>query len=355
MRRYGIEPSTATSQAQKQQASQQPFEPLPAPTGAAPFRLASTALEIPAAGAMRVLHVIGDSGGVQDPKPQGAVASALIADLTAHPEVAFLYHVGDVDYFNGARAEYVPQFFEAYAHYVRPILAIPGNHDGDPEEGSGEASLSAFVRYFCAKTAQLPPEVEEYNRDTMTQPNVYWTLTDELVTIVGLYSNVPQGGQIEPEQAKWLSEELAAAAKDRALIVALHHPPYSADAMHGGSAKMGQVLDAAFASSGRTPDLVITGHVHNFQRFTRTIGSKQLPYIVCGAGGYHNLHAMATGAKPGLKVTEDTVLEAFDATQWGFLRLTVSTSAIEGEYVGVASNGTVKADVDHFTVKLAAA
>jgi hypothetical protein len=355
MRRYGIPFVTATEQAQKEQVSQQAFQPLPAPTGAAPYRMTTTELEVASPGASRVLHVIGDSGGVKDPTPQAAVAKALIADLTAHPEAGWLYHVGDVDYFNGARVEYVPQFFEAYEHYTRPIVAIPGNHDGDPEPGSSEASLAAFVRYFCDTSPQLLPEVEEYHRDTMTQPNVYWTLVDGLVTIVGLYSNVPAGGQIEPDQAKWLAEELGAAPKGRALIVALHHPPYSSDAMHGGSAHMGQVLDAAFASSSRTPDLVLAGHVHNFQRFSRTIGSRQIPYVVCGAGGYHNLHAMASGAQPGLKVAEDTALEAFDAKQWGFLRLTVSASSIEGEYVGVALDGTVTPAVDKFSAAVAPA
>jgi hypothetical protein len=354
MRRFGIEPASATEQAQRDQTTgaAEPFQPLPPPTGSPPYRLALAAVKPDLSPAQRTFHVIGDHGGVKDPNPQAEVAKALIADLASQSMPAeFCYSVGDVVYFNGATIEYPPQFFEAYAHYNLPILAIPGNHDGDPE--NGETSLQAFVRYFCDSSPQLLGEAAEYNRDTMDQPNVFWTLEDELMTIVGLYSNVPSGGVIHPDQQEWLVGELRAAPAGRALIVALHHPPYSCDAHHGGSEQMGHVLDQAFSAAGRYPELVLSGHVHNYQRFTRTLAGHELPYIVCGAGGYHNLHTMATGAKPGLQATSDCVLEQFDASQWGFMRLAVTASKIEGEYVGVDRAGNVTPDVDTFSVPVA--
>ena len=54
---------------------------------------------------------------------------------------------------------------------------------------------------------------------------------------------------------------------------------------------MRQLLEDAFAASSRTPDLVLTGHVHNYQRFTVPQADKTLTYIVAGAGGYPNLHS----------------------------------------------------------------
>jgi acid phosphatase type 7 len=356
MRRFGIGPATAIEQAQRDQTTgvAEPFQPLPKPTGAPPYHLALSAVAPKLSPTQRTFHVIGDHGGIKDPNPQAEVVKAMIADMAAQsipPE--FCYSVGDVVYFNGAKIEYPPQFFEAYAHYNLPILAIPGNHDGDPEE-DGETSLQAFMRYFCDPTPRLLPEVAEYNRDTMDQPNVFWTLEDELVSIIGLYSNVPSGGVIHPDQSEWLTAELKAAPAGRALIVALHHPPYSSDAHHGGSEQMGKILDQAFSAAGRHPDLVLCGHVHNYQRFTRTLAGRELPYIVCGAGGYHNLHAMASGATPGLRVTPDCVLTQFDASQWGFLRLAVTASGIGGEYTGVDKEGRVTPHVDSFDIKLAA-
>jgi acid phosphatase type 7 len=120
---------------------------------------------------------------------------------------------------------------------------------------------------------------------------------------------------------------------------------------------MGLMLDGAFAAAGRTPDMVLTGHVHDYQRFTRTIGAAQVPYIVAGAGGYHNLHAMAPDpsgselAAP-FRVAPDCVLDAFCADQWGFLRLTIAAGTIAGEYIAVARDGTVTPGKDSFTLDL---
>lgn len=363
MRRFGIVPRTAREQCQRDQSTgvTEAFQELPAPTGTAPYRLNAGDVKPGLSATQRVIHVIGDHGGVKDPTPQNAVAKAMIADAAG---VDYCYSVGDVVYFNGARQEYPPQFQEPYADYNMPIFAIPGNHDGDPEE-DGEASLAAFMRYFCDTTPQLLPEVAEYNRDTMTQPNCYWTLRDELVTIIGLYSNVPSGGAIQANQQAWLAAELEAAPSGVPLIVALHHPPYSCDAHHGGSEAMGKILDEAFRETDRWPDLVLSGHVHNYQRFDRQVqlpdGSAgryecKVPYIVCGAGGYHNLHAMATDAAPGMEAVPGQVtLNAFDATQWGFLRLTITASTVAGEYVGVDKTGNVTANVDTFAFPVAAA
>lgn len=356
MRHFGITPACAAAQVQRDQTTgaAEPFQPLPTPTGAAPYRLALSSVKPGLPPDTRVLHVVGDTGGVKDPTPQLAVAKALAADAAANG-VEFAYHVGDISYFNGAEAEYGPQFYEAYADYNVPILGIPGNHDGDPE-GDGEPSLQAFMENLCSTTPTLPAKWAEFNRTTMDQPNCYWTLTDELVTVIGLYTNVPSGGVVEADQQEWLVGELKAAAPDRALIVALHHPPYSCDAHHGGSEAMGKVLDEAFSAASRYPDLVLSGHVHDYQRFTRTMPdfadyhNKALSYIVCGAGGYHNLHALTTDAALGLEAAPGVTLEAFDATQWGFLRLSITTTAITGEYVGVSCEGAVTPGVDRFSI-----
>jgi Icc-related predicted phosphoesterase len=338
---------TAVDQAQTVEFAGEAFAPLPAPPGPAPYRLALSKVLPGLAGGTRTFQVIGDSGGVKDPNPQAHVAAAQVADLTNGVE--FVYHVGDVDYFTGEQGEAVPQFFEPYAHVNVPVFAIPGNHDG-----AGQDQLATFMRYFCDQQGpRLLPEIAEYHRDTMDQPNCYWTLTDELVTMIGLYSNVPSGGEIQEPQIAWLVEELKAAPMGVPLIVALHHPPYSGDAHHGGSERMGKLLDTAFMSAGRWPSLVLAGHVHNYQRFTRTLhAGHDCTYVVCGASGYHNLHGMASGAAPGLQVTPDTVLEAFEDKQYGFLRLAVTKTSIAGEYVAVDKEGLVTRYADKFTVAL---
>lgn len=354
-RRFGLEPRPAAEMLQYTQEARpgEAFCPLPPPTGAAPYRMTLASLGVTDPTDQLVFHVIGDHGGIKDPNPQRAVAAALIADLGASP--SFLYSVGDDVYFNGDASEYFAQFYEPYDSYTRPIVAIPGNHDGDNSDNPAVRSLDAFVRNFCAASPVHSPDADDAHRDAMTQPNVYWTFECALATIVGLYTNVPSGGVIEADQQAWLAGELADAPKDRALIIALHHPPYSVDAHHGGSAAMGNAIDDAVAQAGRKPDLVLAGHVHNAQRFTRLIPDYgQVPYIVCGNGGYHNLHGLASDAVVGQQVPgSDVVFEAGDDKHWGFLRLTITPQTITGQTTAVSGDGTT-AISDRFSLDLAA-
>ena len=75
--------------------------------------------------------------------------------------------------------------------------------------------------------------------------------------MIGLYSNVPEGGVIKQDQIGWLESELSAALADKALVVSVHHPTFSGDTAHGGSMTMLNTLDAAFEEAGRHPDMVL--------------------------------------------------------------------------------------------------
>jgi hypothetical protein len=349
-RRFGIPPTTAHAQIQKTQtpAATESVKPLPPPTGQPPFR--ATPADLGFTDSVPItFFVIGDSGGIDDPNPQDNVSNAMQAQSAPAP--AFVYHVGDLVYFNGDEGDYPDQFYRPYGHLNVPIVGIPGNHDGDNSDDTTVPSLTGFMTNLCASAPALPAGSEEYNRDTETQPNCYWTLEAQAVTIIGCYSNVPSGGVIESDQAAWLASELAAARTGVPLIVALHHPPYSADAFHGGSKLMGQVLDTAFQTSGRTPDLVLSGHVHDYQRVSRTLPDRdaKLPYVVIGNSGYHNLHKLAHGAVAGEQLADGVVFEAGDDANWGFVSLTSDGTQITAEYNSVAKDGTVTANVDSFT------
>ena len=301
-RRFGALAATAPVEVQVRHGERpnQPFEPLPAPTGRPPFRveladvLGAAAVEAIGAGGQLSFHVAGDTGGTADRAGQHIVAIHLEKDLALDGQrrPRFFYHLGDVVYYHGQTSEYHPQFYEPYQAYDAPVLAIPGNHDGsiDPQHPT-EPSLKGFVRNFCASWPHVTPEAGDINRDAMTLPNVYWTLRAPFATIVGLYTNVPEGGRIDDEQAAWLTEELRAAPPQAALIVALHHPVFSASSEHIGNTNLGEVLDAAAEKAGRLPDMVLTGHVHNYQRFTRRYQQREIPYLVVGAGGHSPLSA----------------------------------------------------------------
>jgi hypothetical protein len=288
-----------------------------------------------------VFHAVGDTGGIHGEDVQKAIAVEMEAQRAAADgaqQVApgFLYHLGDVVYFNGLSDLYNSQFYEPYQDYHAAILAIPGNHDGDTQTRPGdpvdsEPSLFGFMRNFC-DTVSHPASAY---RPTMTQPYVYWTLEAPFTRIIGLYSNVD--GSLDArgtsEQQQWLNSKMAAASKDECLIVAVHHPPYSLDTTHGGYPAIEVAVDSAIHVTGRIPDAVLSGHVHSYQRFERTLGKKQVPYVIAGAGGYANtlklMHRIELGkdGKPlpkGFQTTHaDVKLASFNDNDPGFLRISV--------------------------------
>ncbi|MBI3509764.1 MAG: metallophosphoesterase [Bacteroidetes bacterium] len=330
------------------------FQPLPAPSGKFPFRLPLEKVLGKNLGKKKmVFYTIGDTGGIKDPKPQHLVNRKMEEQIAVtkkkEDRALFLYHLGDVVYFNGEEKEYFNQFFEPYIHFPAPIFAIPGNHDGDIDasDSNPPESLKAFTKVFCDTKARTLGIAGEAKRKSMIQPNVYWTLQAPLANIIGLYSNVPSEGRIKEDQRAWFINELTEAQKQRkekAIIVSLHHPPYSIDSNHGASGIMKNFLDKAFEESGVYPDLILAGHVHNYQRYTRKYSSGQeLPYIVAGAGGYWHLHNLDSKANP-VYVPNDTffenvVLEEFCDNRHGFLRITIEKKGkqriLSGEYFTV--------------------
>jgi hypothetical protein len=328
------------------------FRDLPPATGKAPFHLDLKAV-LDAATYQAIVkskkltfHFNGDMGGIGYAVPQELVAKGMEADFapaTKPSETpAFLYITGDCVYFNGEVKEYYRQFYQPYEFYHAPIFAVPGNHDG--ENLPGDNSLEGFVRNFCAPTAVKMPESGDSHRTAMVQPNVYWTLLTPLANFVGLYSNVPEGGDIRSPQTEWLVNELKTLPKTVPLFVTLHHPIYSADNFHSGSTYMKDVLEHASAKAGRHPDMIVAGHVHDYQRLTKNMpDGTQVPYLVTGAGGYHNLHSIMkvngkTMVPPVVfkdKQGDPVTLEKYSDDHHGFLRMEITDKLITGHYYTV--------------------
>ena len=315
-------------------SSQQISQPLPKPLGSPPYHydLESVIPGITAqatANGHLVFHCAGDTGGIKNGDFQTGVAAAMKSDLTSADAPSFFYHLGDVVYYNGQITEYYDQFYDPYNHYTAPIISIPGNHDGDPIDAT-QVSLDGWVRYFMQATTHVNPESQDAPRATMSQPYVYFTLNCPYVTIVGMYTNVPEGGSIDSVQQQWLTNEFATAPEDKALIVALHHPIYSFDDHHSGSARMADAVQHAINDSRRLPNAVFTAHVHNYQRFERSlVDGSVTPFFVIGHGGYYHLHGLTAKPKTTDPNTNATLVAAND-TQHGYATFTVDAETISG-------------------------
>jgi len=331
----------------------QKFQPLPTPIGQPPYHYD---LETTLPGFTRKatnsgsisFHSVGDTGGIKDATFQDDVAAAMVADLeTRDSAPSFFYHLGDVVYFNGEVNDYYSQFYEPYEHYTAPIFSIPGNHDGDPVD-ENQVSLDGWVRYFMTPTPTVDALSRDAPRVTLSLPNVYWTLEAPFLTIIGMYTNVPEHGSIDSVQQQWLTYEFDQAPKNKALIVALHHPVYSFDVHHSGSSRMADALQQAINDSRRVPNLVLTGHVHNFQRIEKKVhGNQPMPVIVVGGGGYHNLHHLNAAVGTEDSSTGAKLIAGIDH-QWSYATITVDATHIHGTDASIARDGTVQRDVNKF-------
>lgn len=347
------------------------FKPLPIPTGGYPYRLNIEKIMGDKLADIRermFFHMVGDTGSVRHSPFQRTVARTLTEQLAGplSTRPAFLFHLGDIVYNHGEAHEYPAQFLEPYASYDAPIFAIAGNHDGDinPAASHPYESLEAFTSFFC-DNKRRPIKLSNTTRNSMIQPNVYWTLETPLARFIGLYANVTKHGTITAEQRAWFIDELQDAAvnrEDHAIFICIHHAPYSTDTNHGSSRAMIEFLDLAFGEAGVLPDAVFSGHVHNYQRFQKTYQNGcTVPYIVAGAGGYALLHSLAHKGDDSVttlpEIGDSVRLMAHCDTRHGFLKVGIEKTAaglnLIGSYYTITRPDDVEAKVfDHFEIPL---
>jgi len=312
--------------------------------------------EIEQAGELR-FHALGDSG-VGSAQDAENVSDDMATDYqpgAGGVNPAFLLHLGDVIYGPDKGANYADRFYRPYRHYPGKIIAIPGNHDGEEKSPADSPSLKDFLANFCATTAAVPPQAASSGiyRETMTQPGAYWILDTPFARIIGLYSNrlenpgYLQGitnGKLDTSQLDWLGKTLKTIAKakdNKVLVIATHHPPYSQSG-HSGSTEMNQSVDDACAAAGVTPDLFLSGHAHNYQRYTRNFGGKQVPYIVAGTGGMPPQPVAPASGQPvagSSGLTYDAALSSF-----GYLYVTLSQKLLKAEFWQLGVQHTKAAD-----------
>jgi hypothetical protein len=125
----------------------------------------------------------------------------------------------------------------------------------------------------------------------------------------------------------------------------VHHSPFSLDDEHGGYPDILDAIDQAVAKSGgRYPDIVLSGHVHNYQRFHRKMNNGTYIHIVAGAGGYASvktMHKLQLNPKTNSKIPQNTLFQTtlpdvallnYHDSLPGFLRITIDQQSLSGEY-----------------------
>jgi len=321
-----------------------------------------------------VFHATGDTGSTRGPESQNRVADKMVADFgddDPKQRPAFLFHLGDVIYSFGEAQYYYDQFYEPYRDYPAPILAIAGNHDGMVAPGTKATTLAAFLENFCAPKFEVAPEAGGLSRTAQIQPGVFFTLDAPFLRILSLYSNtledpgVIANADIGSSQLDYLKAALGrvhAEGFKGAVILAHHHPAYTAGSKHGWSEQMVSQIDAICNETGVWLHAVLSGHAHNYQRFTRSHGQTQIPYLICGNGG-HGLATLSRSKGAGPLRTpqvlpvaghaDKVMLESYDDQDYGYLRIVVTATQLRIEYHPASDGTEAKTPDDVVTVDLA--
>jgi hypothetical protein len=338
-----------------------------------------------------VFHALGDTGNTRSAQDENSVTDKLVSDFDEQDprEVpSFCYNLGDVVYSFGEAEYYYDQFYDPYRDYPAPIFAIAGNHDGMVAPNSSTPTLQAFLGNFCAyhQPFHRTPEAGNLSRTAGRQPGVYFTLEAPFVRILGIYSNTLEDPGVISSQSNspqkypaladlqldYLTAALQRVKREKytgALLVAVHHPAYVAvTAMnrtvgrHAGSPLMLADLDQVCAATGVWPHAVLSGHAHNYQRFTRYLAKRETPFVVCGNGGHAHTRLTKKGT-PALRAPSEepllsngsdrVVFENYDDAHFGYLRIIADEAQLRIEYHPASDGDAAKTPDDSVTVDLA--
>jgi hypothetical protein len=170
-----------------------------------------------------------------------------------------------------------------------------------------------------------------------------------------------QGGHfhIGDDQLAFLKSELQRLAPDRnagnrAVIIAVHHPPLSVDSLHAGSTGEQTDLDTVCQEAGLWPDAILSGHAHLYQRFTRIAGpnKKETPYITAGSGGFAATPPQTAAGPAPITIGDDTMV-IDPIVKFGFLKVTCDAKTLCITFNSPSPNGGL-AQLDSVCVNLKA-
>lgn len=324
-----------------------------------------------------IFHAVGDTGNEENGIMQELVSNAMCEDFDINNpgnSPAFFLHLGDVNYYDNTDQGYYAQFYSPYKKYPGKIIAIPGNHDGelfkfDNTSTGQKNSLDAFIKNFCNSQPTVPEGANGIYRQMVSQPGVYWQLNTPFADILGLYTNVDESqgyitsSIIGHDQFTWLINTLKKIHQDRAsfnikkaLIIAVHHPPYS-NGGHHSSNKMLADMDKACEQSGIWPDAVLAAHSHDYQRYTRDVvvnnETFQIPYFVAGGGG----RGLSRFVKPATGERDNDHTYDSSYLGYGYLKISITLNFIQFQFYKVEANKpktlfeTIEVDIVKHTVK----
>lgn len=220
---------------------------------------------VPVANPQDLQFILMGDTGINSPEQLLVTSAVSRSDLFSSD---FLLLLGDVIYPAGGACDYEYGLLEAFRHYQKPILAVPGNHDWYDR-------LQAYEQFFL--TGNTPKEAANWPCPYL--PNWYYhvDIGDKLRLIcldTGLSGKLAEN---RTAQLAWLDRVLAS-SEDRFLVVLMHHPLYSLSRRQHETSLRNR-LEERFRRYGVRA--VFAGHDHNYQRHE----VDGIVHVIAGGGG----------------------------------------------------------------------
>ncbi len=212
---------------------------------------------------------IGDSGA-------GSAAQRALGDRMLGSGARSLVHTGDFVYSRGSGKEYVSHLFSAWAKLMAaiPIYVAPGNHDVLSSDLDREPSGLGYFHYLSlplngpqpakyVRAKGKPSAIDAFRKaaDGRYPRMLNYSFDDGPVHFLMLDGSF----YVQPFDAgllRWIKQDLAQ-SRARWKVVAVHEAPFNGTPKHGDEQWV-RSLAPLFEAGG--VDLVLSGHVHNYQR-----------------------------------------------------------------------------------------
>ena len=101
-------------------------------------------------------------------------------------------------------------------------------------------------------------------------------------------------------------------------------------------------MDEACRAAKVWPDIVISGHAHNYQRYRRSLNidgrTVEIPYLVVGTGGFSLSDVPSGIGINSIGPDSDRVLYVNALKEYGYVRITVDASSVATTFVRTQGN-----------------
>ncbi|UXI70459.1 metallophosphoesterase [Tahibacter amnicola] len=234
------------------------------------------------------------------------------ADLIRAINPVAVFTAGDNAYSNGTLSEYNGHYNTYWGPFKSFTHPTPGNHEYNTSGASG------YFDYFNGTGVQTGIA------GTRGKGYYSWDVGDW--HFIALNSNISMSAG--SAQETWLRSDLAANTKP--CTAAVWHHPIVSRGNYTGSSSVQPLWNALYDAKA---DLVLVGHDHNYQRYGKANKSlaadpKGLRQILIGTGG-RGFYALS-GSHP--------LLERANANTYGVLKLTLSSTGYQADFVPVAGS-----------------